>query len=439
LNSSVNLDNQAEVEFNTSGGSGGGLYLDSSSLYSDKASITNNQATGFGGGVYLYNDSVLDMDLGSYACVDHRGSLLNANSANDYGGGVYASQCDVDLQQTYVEKNSGDLGGGIYAYGSDGSGTVFLSNVVVARNNGQSRYDGIRLYGAEMTGSHVTVAYNDLAGAATGEAITTWNAQLTLSNSIIWGHTTSIDATGYNVTCSDIQGGYTGTGNVDVDPGFVSAAGQDYRLQLSSEAVDRCTGGSARDAENDHRAHVHVRPATPYDMGADEYVPDADNDGLSDTVELTVSCTEPDVADTDGDGILDGVEDRDGDGTHDLSDADTDDDGLLDGEEDVNQNIGVGADETDPHDADTDNDGLQDGTESGVSTAHADTGPGFQPDLDPSSTTDPRNPDTDGDGRLDGEEDRNQNGRVDAGETDPNVIDAPTLPIAVNSLLLLDE
>jgi hypothetical protein len=44
----------------------------------------------------------------------------------------------------------------------------------------------------------------------------------------------------------------------------------------------------------------------------------------------------------------------------------------------------------------------------------------FKPDLDPSTTTDPLSADTDGDGKTDVEEDTNFNGRVDAGETDPN-------------------
>jgi hypothetical protein len=43
----------------------------------------------------------------------------------------------------------------------------------------------------------------------------------------------------------------------------------------------------------------------------------------------------------------------------------------------------------------------------------------FIPDADPETTTRARAVDTDGDGLADGEEDTNQNGRLDAGETDP--------------------
>jgi hypothetical protein len=132
---------------------------------------------------------------------------------------------------------------------------------------------------------------------------------------------------------------------------------------------------------------------------------DVDGDSLSDTSELT-ACTDP-------------------------NDADTDDDGLSDGEEDVNQNGIVDEGETDPCNADTDGDGIQDGTELGETTGLADPdGDGrllgtnmsvFIPDADPGTKTNPLDPDTDDDGLKDGREDKNANGRVDAGESDPNV------------------
>lgn len=125
--------------------------------------------------------------------------------------------------------------------------------------------------------------------------------------------------------------------------------------------------------------------------------------------------------DTDGDGLPDSLENTT---CTDPNDADTDDDGVLDGWEDLNLNGVVDHDETDPCNTDTDNDGIQDGTELGYTLDNI--GPDtdtsiFQPDLDPTSTTDPLNNDTDGDGLLDGEEDANHNGRVDEGESDPTV------------------
>src|SRR5438552_18296997 len=104
-------------------------------------------------------------------------------------------------------------------------------------------------------------------------------------------------------------------------------------------------------------------------------------------------------------------------------DATTDDDGLPDGFE-------VASSGTDPTNPDTDGDGLQDGTERGVVTGVADpdgAGPAvgtdvaiFIPDADPATTTNPLAVDTDQGGARDGAEDANRNGRVDAGECDPN-------------------
>ncbi len=152
---------------------------------------------------------------------------------------------------------------------------------------------------------------------------------------------------------------------------------------------------------------------------------DSDGDGLTDETEARM-CTDPNVADTDADGLPDGVEDENKNGIVDRDPvtgafletdpcvADTDGDGILDGTEDADHDGKVLKDgaaflETDPRIPDTDGDGLSDGIEdinkNGV--------------YDKPAETDPRVVDTDGDGTPDGVEDVNRNGKVDAGETDP--------------------
>ncbi len=126
---------------------------------------------------------------------------------------------------------------------------------------------------------------------------------------------------------------------------------------------------------------------------------DKDHDGLTKREELALG-TDPDNADTDGDGLKDGEEvnkyftnplkvDTDGDGLSDGDEvmkyktdplkADTDGDGLTDGDEVLKY-------KTDPLKADTDGDGLSDGDEV------------------MKYKTDPLKADTDGDGLTDGEE-----------------------------------
>lgn len=273
--STVNLDNQAEVVSNEAGygggvGSGGGAYLDNSDLLSDMASITFNMARNSGGGVYAASGSLLDMDLGGFPCTGPRCSQLSHNTATSvYGGGVYsAGSSEIDLVQIFIENNSAVNGGGIYAYQIP----VYLNNSLLARNDATSGTgDGIRLFtGASLAGQNNTLANNNAGGATTGEAISLNGATLSLSDSIVWGHTTSIDLAGQTVTCSDIQDGYTGTDNLDVTPLFIDPANSNFHLQSQSPLIDRCAAGQTHDFDNEPRPVSYIRPAKPYDMGADE-------------------------------------------------------------------------------------------------------------------------------------------------------------------------
>ncbi|MGE6761436.1 Ig-like domain-containing protein [Corallococcus interemptor] len=145
---------------------------------------------------------------------------------------------------------------------------------------------------------------------------------------------------------------------------------------------------------------------------------DSDNDGLTDVEEAQYG-TDPRNPDTDGDGLLDGVEVHSG--RTDPLDDDSDDDGVLDGNEDANHD-GITQDtETDPTLADSDRDGLTDGVELGLTKPQGTgTDPAvFVADADPATTTDPLKADTDNGGVWDGIEDRNHNGKVDPGETNP--------------------
>lgn len=135
---------------------------------------------------------------------------------------------------------------------------------------------------------------------------------------------------------------------------------------------------------------------------------DTDEDGLLDVEELSGACsidgggddytgTDPNDADSDDDGMSDGMEINSyirNDETLNPSQPDTDGDGILDGAEDANGNGEYDAgEETNAFEIDTDGDGLDDKEESGTD--------GFDPLTDRS---DPTMIDTDGDG-LDDKED----------------------------------
>jgi hypothetical protein len=123
---------------------------------------------------------------------------------------------------------------------------------------------------------------------------------------------------------------------------------------------------------------------------------DTDHDGLTDGDEVDFYFTSPILADTDGDGAIDGSDafptdptettDTDGDGIGNNADTDDDNDGVLDVDDafptDPTESSDADGDGTgDNADLDDDNDGLPDA-------------------LDPA----PNDPDADGDGLLDGED-----------------------------------
>lgn len=164
---------------------------------------------------------------------------------------------------------------------------------------------------------------------------------------------------------------------------------------------------------------------------------DVDKDGVPDKTDNCVSVANPNQANKDGDAHGDACDgDADGDGISNVAEAtagsnpldtDSDDDGVLDGDE------ALPFDDTDKDgvpnimDHDSDGDGLPDGLEAGVAKPSPDTdvtAGHFISDLDPTTHTSAVKADTDGDGRSDGVEDANSNGRIDACESNPVVVDS---------------
>ncbi|MFO0590844.1 MAG: hypothetical protein U0441_25090 [Polyangiaceae bacterium] len=178
-------------------------------------------------------------------------------------------------------------------------------------------------------------------------------------------------------------------------------ADADGGLTVTSPTDADTDDGSVSDGSEDtnHNGAIDAGETNPtVGHGADDLQnTDTDGDGLSDALELTIG-TDPNDADSDDDGVIDGKEpnptdDTDGDGKINALDPDSDGDGLFDGTE-------MGMDCSDPA---TD-------LSKGACVA----------DADPSTTTSPLLVDTDGGTVSDGVEDANHNGKIDAGETDPN-------------------
>ncbi|MFP2926618.1 adventurous gliding motility lipoprotein CglD [Pyxidicoccus sp. 3LG] len=249
----------------------------------------------------------------------------------------------------------------------------------------------------------------------------------------------ALDSDGDGLKDNEEDANLTGT----LSPGETDPRKRDTDGDGLADDVEKATGTDPRnpdsdgdscrdgDEDKDHDGVLENGETDPRRSDCVALVRDSDFDGISDAVETSTG-TNPARADTDGDGLEDGLEDENKNGRVDANETnprltDTDCDGLQDGGgqggfqgEDLNGNGRVDGFEPDPTNPDTDGDGLLDGLERGVTTAAAPRKDcGYSGDGNPSNTTSPVDSDHDNDGIQDGAEDSNQNGSVDLDELNP--------------------
>jgi hypothetical protein len=141
----------------------------------------------------------------------------------------------------------------IFNFGRYGAGVVLnytgchLENNVIAHNYGGLEYlggSGIWIYG-NKAGKHKviinnTIAYNSAQLATGTGGISVWSAaNVQITNCIVYGNTPAlqikVSSASPNVTYCNVAGGYTGTGNIDVDPLFDM---ESFLLDEASPCVD---------------------------------------------------------------------------------------------------------------------------------------------------------------------------------------------------------
>lgn len=146
-----------------------------------------------------------------------------SNNGNGAGGAVgIAGSISTYVNCAFSGNTAGDAAGALYvsSYSGNPSATATLKNCSFSGNEVDSTSGGGALY-----------AYTEANQSAT----------LTVSNGILWGDkdncasscaASEIDASGagtetVTVTYTDIEGGYSGTGNIDSDPFYADADGAD--------------------------------------------------------------------------------------------------------------------------------------------------------------------------------------------------------------------
>ena len=222
------------------------MYLRTSS----NATLTNVTFNGNsgdrGGGMMLVNSSSPTLTNVTF----------NGNSAgNGSGGGMWISSASPMLTNVAFNGNSTIAGGGGLFIGS--SGSPILTNVTFSGNSAD-RGGAIAVGGAgSLALTNITFSGN--SATSYGGGIYNESGNLTLVNSILWGNSagsggvqiyTEEGASPVLATYSDIQGGWSGTGNLDTDPLFVDADGADNVAGTADDNLHLRAGSQAINAGN---------------------------------------------------------------------------------------------------------------------------------------------------------------------------------------------
>ncbi len=256
---------------------GGGMYNSYSKPYLLNCTFKANIADDAGGAIYnYYGEPVLT------------NCTFDENSASS-GGGIYSYRGATKLADCrFIGNSSGRSGGAVYNYGSiltflsctfkensavgDG-GAIFnnsdfssqanLTNCIFSRNsarkggaieNGRSE-EGFRgIIAADYNPSAVSLldctlsansAYQGGGGISSDiqhrfiiDERTGLDNRTTLVNCILWGNTPDeiqeYMSESVVVLNSNVQGGFPGQGNIDVDPLFVDPENEDYHLKSAA-------------------------------------------------------------------------------------------------------------------------------------------------------------------------------------------------------------
>ncbi len=197
---------------------GGAIYIYYSNPLITRCTIARNTALNWGGGVWCDHSSPTI----SYCTIIQ-------NSAWS-GGGFLCEYSSPIISNCYFTDNYSNNGGvGVWFY-TDSNGT--LSNCLFSGNSTPGVGGGIcSTYNLNSTIENCTIVGNSATGG--GGGIYFDQSSTNVMNCLVWSNTTTqilIYTGSPQITYSDIQGSWPGTGNMDADPLFLAGPGGEYYL-----------------------------------------------------------------------------------------------------------------------------------------------------------------------------------------------------------------
>ena len=290
---------------------GAGMYIQDGSPTLTHITFKDNVATWYGAALAIRNGSPTMRDI---TFRDNR-----VSSGIYGGGGMHVVGGHTTLTDALFAGNSALSGGGIgltsFVPGGDAQGgggtsypdtTLALANVIFAANaatTGTGGGAGMNAAGGTATLTNVSFVANGGVGGAglrlgPSDSLGPNNATISVTNSILWGNTVSgspqqfvVTGGSLTVTDSDVQGGWTGTGNIDGFP-FVNSGDPSVLQDIDWDGLDNvfdtvddgfrlAVDSPAVDAGD----NVAVPSALDADLLGDPRIQDGDGDGTA-TVDM---------------------------------------------------------------------------------------------------------------------------------------------------------
>ncbi len=158
----ITSETAANISSNESNLAGAGFFVRLGNVNIKNATISNNRAASHGGGFYVigsddgtkglvtidevrlegnqanYNNNT---GKGGAICLEKGGltitksATLRENSATGFGGGIYATNANVEIEAASLTSNSAPNGGGIYTQGDGTLGNISITNATFDQNH----------------------------------------------------------------------------------------------------------------------------------------------------------------------------------------------------------------------------------------------------------------------------------------------------------------
>jgi hypothetical protein len=207
-------NNWAGIGSAGSSGSGGGIYNNNSSPTITNCTFSGNAVpNGHGGGIFNFYGSP---NVINCTFTGNSAYLHHPPPPPGRGGGIYNEYCNVTVINCTFTGNSSEMGGGI----CNSSCSPIVINCIL------------------------------------------WGDTAVLSGNEIYNYSSSSPV----VTYSDVEGGWSGTGNINLDPYFVNALAGNLRLLSNSPCIDKGNNAGVPADIADLDGDANTTEPTPLDL-----------------------------------------------------------------------------------------------------------------------------------------------------------------------------